>query len=213
MSGACQVGFADVRCGGAGSACVDCTALVPASTCDVNGSPPRCKSEEQPACPAAYPGCPAGLAMVPFPAQNACSASDLLSAAGACAGGAHTYECNYFFSMAVDSTCAACLGAFDYDFVEQVGIALCLTPYLSATCSHTSACIVDCVQFSCQSCPDSGSAESCDLQVQSSACASYVQDPCIAQALSLAGAVCNPSTYQDQFGAWLMAVGAKACGP
>jgi hypothetical protein len=141
---------------------------------------------------------------------------ELQSAAAACAGGASTTACAAFFNFESGSnpSCNNCLQAFDYDFVTQVGTRACVAPYIDAACNHNSACIADCVTESCYPCVDSSSTTACDTQVQTGTCAAYFQaDQCVTQALAGAGAVCNPATYQNNFGAWLQAVGAQYCGP
>jgi hypothetical protein len=148
--------------------------------------------------------------------MQVCSSTDLAAAAHACAGGANTDSCNAFLNDEgfQNSACQTCLEAFDYDFVEQTGVALCLAPYLSATCNHASACMADCVESSCYSCSDNASTEQCDGQVQAGACAQYfAAGTCVTQALaSGSGALCNPAKYQSNFGAWLQAVGQAYCG-
>jgi len=84
---------------------------------------------------------------------------------------------------------------------------------VDATCNHNSACIVDCVAQSCYACVDSDSTAQCEAQVQSATCSAYfMADQCVTQAFTGAGALCNPATYQGNFGAWLGAVGAQYCG-
>ncbi len=186
--------------------------LKPASTCDVNVFPRVCASE-QTQCPAPYPSCPSPLEQAAPTRQNVCSTADLQNAAAACAGGASTNTCNNFFGS-VNTPCSNCLQPFDVDFVAQTGIRACVAPYVDATCNHNSACIADCTAESCYGCPDSTTTSLCDVQVQSGTCSTYTQaDQCVVTALAGPAAVCNPVTYQGNFGAWLQGVGAKYCGP
>ena len=210
-NGNCRPGFLDTQCGGRGEACQDCTGLNPPSTCDVNAN-----SANQPVCAGQtcgkpYGGCPAALAETTPAPQHLCSTDELENAAVFCASGPNTAGCNEFqFSDQVTfgGQCTKCLQPFFQDFVSQVGILACIAPYLDATCNHNSACIADCVTESCFGCD-----ESCDTQVQTGTCATYFQaDQCVTDALGGPGAVCNPATYQGNFGAWLQAVGAKYCG-
>jgi hypothetical protein len=215
VSGNCQPGFTNTQCGQVGATCQDCTAGATPSTCDVNVSPRTCTSK-QTQCPAPYPSCPTALTETAPARQKVCSTLELESAAAACAGGASTTACGAFFTFegGSNSSCYNCLQAFAYDFVTQVGTRACVAPYVDAACNHNSACIADCVTESCYPCVDPSSTTACDTQVQTGTCAAYFQaDQCVAQALVGAGAVCNPATYQNNFGAWLQAVGAQYCGP
>jgi hypothetical protein len=109
--------------------------------------------------------------------------------------------------------CYSCLEPFQYDFVQGVGVRTCIAPYLDSSCNHNSACIADCVTQSCTFCVDTPSTEQCDTEAESGGCATYVQgDACVTQALDGAGSLCNPNTYQGNYGAWLQAVGAAYCG-
>lgn len=213
-NGVCLPGFTDTQCGQIGSLCVDCTSVKPASICDVNVSPRTCVSL-QTECPGVYPDCPAAL-QEPAPVrQKVCSTSDIQNAASGCAGGPDTAGCNAFFNFEATSNaaCFRCLQPFSYDFVDGIGIRLCVEPFVDAACNHNSACVVECVNEACYICPDTPSAVLCAAQVQSGACAPYYQaDVCVTTALNGAGAVCNPATYQQSFSAWFQAVGAKYCG-
>ncbi|HXN33009.1 MAG TPA: hypothetical protein VN894_14160, partial [Polyangiaceae bacterium] len=215
VSGACQPGFINAQCGETGNACQDCTTITPPSTCDLTVSPRTCTSQ-QGQCPAPYPSCPAPLTQRAPTRQKVCSTTELQNAGAACAGGANTSACNAFvsFESNANPACGNCLGEFDFDFVTQVGTRACVAPFVDATCNHNSACIVDCVTQSCYACVDSASTAQCETQVQSGTCSAYfTADQCVTQALNGTGAVCNPATYQGNFGAWLQAVGAQYCGP
>lgn len=212
-NGDCASGFADTQCGESGGDCEDCTALASPSTCDENVSPRTCASQQM-LCPQPYPGCPAGLQQ-PAPArQHVCDPSDLQAFGAACSAGAHTSECDLFLNgeSSVDPDCYNCFQPFVFDFSEQAGIRSCVVPFLDTTCNGNNSCIVDCLAQSCYECGDGPSAAQCDAQVQAGACSAYFQgDACVTQALAGAGAVCNPSTYQQNLGAWLQAVGEKYC--
>lgn len=213
-NGNCQIGFADVQCGERGAACQDCTALRPTSACDFSVAPRACASR-QTQCPAAYPSCPAGL-QEPAPiAQKVCSANDLANAAVACSDGPSAGTCSAFFDFESKSNgaCATCLQAFDADFAAQIGIRACVAPLVDASCNHNSACVVDCVTYSCYQCLDDASTAQCESQALSGTCLAYTQaDGCVTQALGGPAALCNPTTYQGKFGAWLQAVGTRYCG-
>ena len=115
------------------------------------------------------------------------------------------------------AACSNCLQIFDHDFAAQVGIAACVAPFVDAMCNHASACLADCTNQSCYLCDDHldpTTTAQCEAQVQSSQCAPYAQaEGCVATALAGPAAVCNPATYQGNFGAWIAGVGAKYCGP
>jgi hypothetical protein len=223
--GDCQLGLADTQCGVSGIACEDCTALSPPSTCNVTvpAAPQfvalkavvQCANEEM-QCPAPYPSCPLGLKeAVPTP-QNVCSTDDLQSAGSACSAGPDTSGCAAFFAFeySVNPGCYTCLSAFDSDFAGQIGIRLCVEPYVDEACNDNSACLVDCLTQSCYFCVDEASTDQCETEAQTGSCLTYARaDPCVTQALDGAAALCNPATYQNDFGAWLQAVGAKYCGP
>ena len=212
--GTCHDGFSDIACGQQGSSCQNCTKLSPASTCDMSVSPRVCTSQ-QTQCPAAYPGCPAALReTMPAVSQNVCGAVDLENAASACSVGANTMSCVMFFELEANANvaCSDCLQAFDVDFVTQAGIRACVASYVSAACNHTSACLVDCLTESCYQCLDADSSATCQTLAATGSCSMFA-DPCITQALDGPAALCNPTTYQGNFGAWLKAVGAKYCGP
>ena len=206
-NGVCHAGFIDTQCGEWGNACADCTALQPPSTCDLGVQPRACTSQQM-LCPAPYPGCPAALQLAAPVRQHVCSKDDLLSVASACSGGPYATSC---LALGANSPCSNCLAAFEYDFSAQIGVRECVAPYVSATCNHNSACLTDCLTQVCYHCADA--MDACDVQAQSGACAAFTPaDACVTQALNGVGAVCNPNTYQGNFGAWLQAVGAKYCG-
>ena len=213
-SGVCQPGFTDTQCGDVGSACLDCTSLVPASTCDVNVSPRTCISL-QTECPGAYPGCAPELQEGAPETQKVCPMADLRNAGSACASGPTAAGCNAFFNFEGKSNvpCVNCLQQFSYEFSDEIGIRLCAQPFVDAACNHNSACLLDCVREACYECPDTPSTVLCGMQVLSGPCAAYAQDDtCLSGVLAGAGALCNPATYRQSFGAWLEAVGAKYCG-
>jgi hypothetical protein len=216
-AGNCQSGFADSACGKSQTAlCEDCTKLDPPSTCDLGLSPPVCASEET-SCPGPYPGCPVGLEQsAPAAGQNVCSAAELANASAACAGGPESTPCDDFFrdEDSANTPCYDCLQYFNYDFSAQVGIVTCAAPYVNASCNRESACLVDCIAQSCSGCGLQSSSASCTAHAMTAQCATYAQgDACVTQALGGPAALCNPTTYQGNFGAWLQAVGAQYCGP
>ena len=210
-SGTCQPGLTDTQCG-EGGWCADCTALQPAQTCDLAAPVRSCTG---PQCPAAYRGCPAPL-MGPAPVQQkVCSASDLMNAASACAGGPMTSPCAAFvqFEQQSNDPCAGCLQPFELDFADQTGVLTCVAPYVDAACNHESACVEDCLETACYGCADAATTDQCKTAAQTGACTTYMQaDACAVQALAGPAAFCNPMTYQGNYGAWLLAVGAAYCG-
>ncbi len=218
-SGTCQLGFIDTQCGGQGQSCQDCTSQTPASTCDLSVFPRTCASE-QTTCPAVYAGCPVALQAQSPAHEAACSTTDLQNVAAACPGGPNSPTCRAFLEG--ESNCIACLQAFAYDFTIPFGVHACLAAYLDAMCNHSVACLDDCLTQACANCvvaatpagPLLGYAAQCGTQAQTGTCASEVQASACANAvLDGAGALCNPATYQGNFGAWLQAVGAAYCGP
>jgi hypothetical protein len=145
--------------------------------------------------------------------QKVCSADELLNAAAACAGGIDECASFFNFEQMTNVACANCLQPFDFDFAGQAGIRSCVEPYVSAACNHNSACITDCLTVSCFACADQPSTDACDGQALAGTCATYVQaDACVTVALDGPAALCNPATYQSNFGAWLQAVGTAYCG-
>ncbi len=213
-NGNCQLGFADTQCGAIGTTCTDCTALGPPSTCDLGASPRACASQ-QTQCPAPSLGCPVFLEEQAPATQTVCSKVELQSAATACAGGAYTDGCEAFLNaeQQANDACGTCLQTFDYDFVDQIGVRSCVAPFVDATCNHNSACVAYCVWQSCVTCADAESNAACEAQAATTPCAPYFQaDQCVTQALAGPAAVCNPAAYQQNFGAWLQAVGSAYCG-
>jgi hypothetical protein len=210
----CQPGFIDVQCGQAGKSCEDCTQLVPASTCDTGVSPRTCESQ-QTQCPGPYPSCPSGLETPSPGRQSVCSSTELENAGAACAAGAHSAVCNAFFTVeqADDPGCAACLGAFDFDFAELTGLATCVAPFADVACNHTTACVVDCTQEACAQCGDAAALAQCRSQVPGGVCAAYYEGAqCVANAFMGAGNFCAPAPGAGGFGNWLATVGQFYCG-
>lgn len=218
-NGACQLGFIDTQCGQNATACQDCTSETPASTCDLSVSPRTCTSE-QTTCPATYAGCPAALQELALVPEAACSVTDLQNAAVACADGPESEMCSSIFSAG--TACGVCLQPFGDDWATTLGIHACALPFLDTACVHSTACVDDCLTQACQSAPFAGvglgcvpgDAVQCSLQAQSGTCGSWIlADACLTKALDGAAALCNPATYQGNYGAWLAAVGAHYCGP
>lgn len=219
--GNCQFGLLDTQCGtaGPGSACQDCTRLTPPSTCDVGAG--VCASQ-QTACPAAYTGCPAALTDEAPVRQHVCSMDDLQNVAAACAGGVESAACLQF-QFAEAPACLGCLQIFAFPIPAFGGsnlvvteaysmlaaIRLCAAPFVDAACNHNSACLADCLAQACSGCLSSAA---CETQAQSGTCAAFsATDQCITVALAGPAALCNPATYQGNFGAWLQAVGTQYC--
>jgi hypothetical protein len=217
-TGNCRPGFDGAECGEKGAACQDCTVIDPQSVCDLNGSPRGCAKQQTP-CPlivsTPYTTCPAALEEPSPTTEDVCSTAELQTAGETCSDGADSEGCLGFFNFEFGSNqaCFYCLNQFDYDFSRQTGIRTCAAPFVDAACNHSSGCTVDCVTQSCYGCPDYPSTDECGAQVQSGVCALFFQaDPCVTQALEGAAALCNPATYQENFGAWLQAVGTEYCG-
>jgi hypothetical protein len=212
--GACLPGFLDTQCGDTGSACQDCTTLVPPSTCDVSLSPRVCTSQQQ-QCPAPYGGCDPALLVQTQPPQKVCSAGELQNAAAGCSGGAYTAGCNAFYQFESQSNgaCANCLQPFDFDFADLSGLAACAAPSLDPTCNHNAACFLDCSNQTCSNCPDDPTTTQCQAQVRTGQCGVFAQNAtCVLPSAFPPGSLCSPMTYGNNFGAWLQAVGAKYCG-
>jgi hypothetical protein len=215
-AGNCLGGFLDKQCGSFGSTCEDCTALSPASTCDTALNQRMCVSQQM-QCPAPYPGCSPNLTQpIPVTQSGACSTSDLQQAAAACASGAMTTACQQFyqFEFQQNQNCGSCLSQFDYDFNQNVGVITCAATFLDPTCNHNSACLLDCTNQACGQCPDQTTFGQCQTQTQASSgeCSSYYQaEQCVTKALAGPASVCNPATYNNNFGAWLQGVGGQYC--
>jgi hypothetical protein len=214
LTNTCQPGFIDTQCGQSGASCQDCTQIVPASTCDVSVTPRLCE-DEQVACPAPYPSCPAALETASPSQSDVCSASDLANAQAACEGGAHSAACVSFFAFekAENPSCATCLTPFDYDFSELTGLTTCAAPFTDATCNHITACLVDCTDKACAQCSESGALTACQNDVPNTVCASYYDGAeCIDNAFFGAGSFCDPNEGSGLFGDWLQPVGQYYCG-
>jgi hypothetical protein len=212
----CQVGFLDAQCGGQGNACTDCTKLSPPSTCDGAAFPVACQSQ-QTSCPSPYAGCNAPPTALPT-TQKVCSATELLNARAACGGGATSPACSNFFNVEYqqNGACASCLQPFDYELADLEGVFACIAPWVTAVCNQSTACDYDCRTESCASCPDSATYDQCRTTVDGAngQCASYSlpAERCEAAAFAGAGAICDPSRYGNDYGAWLQAVGTRYCG-
>lgn len=209
----CQLGFTDARCGKNAQTCQDCTSQ--GASC----GPQRTCVPTSTTCPAPYPSCPAGVRMASTPRQDVCPSDYLEDARQACAGGAHTAQCQSFFQVLAGSSpnCAACLAPFDYDFQEGRGIFVCLSPFVQnlGNCARNFGCFVDCQEDSCDQC-SAASEQQCHDDVRqgtSAQCRSYYNNSfgavCVLPLLGN-GSVCNPLSYGD-FGAWLEAVGRRYC--
>jgi hypothetical protein len=219
-SGACQPGFIDTQCGGSGASCVDCTKKMPAVKCDSKAQPPGC-GQQPVSCPGTYAGCAAGSTITPTTAAKACSSNDLQNASAACANGWDSTACYNFFSyeQTQNFSCSQCLSQFwfgqTYLFTWSFGVDACLQPFLDPTCNHAAHCSDDCLNNACQGCYTSAEEAQCFTTASAAAgvCSTYSQAAaCTSSALAGAGAVCNPSTYQNNYGAWLGAVGKAFCG-
>ena len=91
----------------------------------------------------------------------------------------------------------------------RAAFRLCAAPFVDAACNHNSACLADCLAQACNGCLSSAA---CETQAQSGTCTAFsATDQCITVALAGPAALCNPATYQGNFGAWLQAVGTQYC--
>jgi hypothetical protein len=216
---ACALGFTNGACGSAGAACSNCTAG--GSTCDTLALPRVCANQQN-TCPKAYPACAAGATTPVTPAtQNVCDAvNDLDAVRAACTGagvGPASGTCVAAFAAlaAANPACSACLAPFNQPFVQLQGIYLCAAPFVSAGCNHSTACATDCADTSCGLCPAASEAQ-CLNQVNGNggACRNFVnQTACALAALAAPpGRLCNPGTYNNDYGRWIRAVGAHFCG-
>jgi hypothetical protein len=215
-AGNCLGGFLNNQCGSFGSTCQDCTTLSPPSTCDTSLSPRTCTSQQM-QCPSPYTGCPPSLTEPVLTEQKgACTTMDLQQAAAACAAGANSTACQSFFQFEFqqNQVCYNCLQPFDFDFSQNSGVVACAAASLDPTCNHNSACFLDCYNQSCAACPDQTTFGTCEMQVvaTSGQCSSFYQsEQCVNTALAGPASFCNPSTYSNNFGAWLQGVGAQYC--
>jgi hypothetical protein len=177
-------------------------------TCDTDQFPAICDQS----CPAPYPGCAVGLTMAPpQPFPNACHAGDISDAAGACAGGANTTECEDFFGgeFETNENCANCLEQFDFDFIQLTGIYACAEPFLSASCNTSTGCANDCTSSVCDEC--AGDQTACETAALDMTCATLATaaNSCVAASMQ-ANALCAQASYPN-FGAWLGGVGTHYC--
>ncbi|MCL2723866.1 MAG: hypothetical protein FWD69_05455 [Polyangiaceae bacterium] len=207
----CAPGDANDACGSGGAACADCS-LSPGSVCDVNAAPRTCQN----LCPRSYDACPDNTSTPVTPnAQGVCAAVDLDAIQSACTGGPNTATCVAAFQAlaAANDACETCVSQFNVAFADASGLYLCVAPFVSSACNHTSGCATDCVSTSCAACPDANRS-TCRSQVEGAGgpCATFVtQTACTAAAL-FPGKLCSPLTYGLNFGRWLRAVGAHFCG-
>jgi hypothetical protein len=211
--GDCHPGFVDTQCGGYGAACEDCTKLTPASKCDTTLATPACAADQM-QCPAAYGGCPAGPPAT-FTHQAVCSKEELQNAAAACSGGYLSPSCSGFsgYESTQSAGCFYCLAPFFWDFTQVTGLVACAAPYLDATCAPQAGCYGSCMQSVCPSCATQAAESQCLMTAASGACATYsAGNTCLGTALAGPASMCNPATYQNNYGAWLAAVGAQYCG-
>jgi hypothetical protein len=209
----CQDGFLDTQCGSGGIACVDCTTT--SSACDVNATPRVCGTGGT-TCPSTYGGCPAGTTtQSPVPQGGACTSQDLAQVESACAGGADTTGCSAILKTLTSNgaqSCALCLQPFVVPFEEETGIALCVAPFVSASCNQATGCYTNCEKETCSHCSATQLA-ACQGQAATGSCSALAAGlSCMNAAEADGGAAtfCNPAGYAN-FGAWLGAVGAVYC--
>ena len=210
-TGVCTAGFVDSACGSGGAICTDCTAS--AETCDTLATPRVCTGTTS-TCPATYGGCGSGVTTPVLTATpGACGASDLANASAACKTGFGSAPCQSFVSIepTINPSCATCLTPFYSELNDGTGIFNCVSPYVSSTCDHTTGCISDCENQSCDGCPF-GSVQSCKSSVQTGQCSSYWSGAgCVASALFGKANFCSPTAYGGNYGAWLAGVAGHYC--
>jgi hypothetical protein len=145
---------------------------------------------------------------------KACSAAELQAVATACATGfSSSPTCkNYLNSLVeVDCACSDCLENFTFDFDQPDGIVACASPFVGLACAQQAACWQDCIDSVCGGCGGS-TLGACQMQSGPAACSPYAQgNTCLTAGLSGAASLCNPATYNNNFGAWLAAVGKQYC--
>jgi hypothetical protein len=149
--------------------------------------------------------------------QNVCGASDLANVASACALGAHTAACTSFFAFEAQQSpsCGSCLSAFDYDYTELKGLIACVAPFVDPACNHSSACVSDCANATCDRCPDPATTLQCEAnELANGVCTPYVQNVmgCVGTAIALKAPFCNPGFPTSAFGQWISVVGSQFCG-
>ncbi len=212
----CSPGIANNNCGSGGMACQNCSAM--GSTCDLLVTPPVCTNQQM-TCPSPYGGCdPATTTPVTAQNQGLCSDLDLQGLPAACQTGATSASCVAALNAisAVAPACGACLQPFDVDFFPTFdGIFLCVAPFVSSACNHSTGCDFDCTVKSCNMCV-AASVETCEDDVQNGGqCDTFAtQAQCAVGVLGPGqpGRFCNPNIYPMGFGAWLQGVGKHFCG-
>jgi hypothetical protein len=147
------------------------------------------------------------------PTESVCPATDLTNAVEACQAGAKSAGCVAFFQFEQKQhpACAACLAPFDYDFTQYLGIIDCVTPFLTSTCNHELACLVNCVDTTCAQCQGQGAVSQCQSEAPGLQCSSFQSGAnCVTAAVTSGpGSFCAPT---GAYGAWLQRVGAHYCG-
>ncbi len=218
----CLAGFTNRSCGSGGAACADCFAT--STTCNTLAVPRACGVPVT--CPAPYGTCPAAVTQPVLPQNtNTCSASSLANIQAACSGGADTVQCNSFFAFlaAVEPACGTCLQPFKSPFFAPnfptfgKSLSACVAPFVTTACRRSLGCSQDCLTTSCTQCPP-GAGDQCQQNVAQPGgqCANASNQASQCGGLAIlqgAAAVCNPTSYGFNYGAWLSAVGARFCGP
>lgn len=207
---ACALGFENSQCGAGGAACANCT-LVPGSFCNGLVDPRRCNNQQN-TCPAPYLVCPPGTTTpVTATLQNLCSEADLDKLAAACANAPTDAGCVTAMGE-VANACRTCVAPFNVPFETMTGLHRCAAPSVDAGCRVAMACVVDCLDDSCDTC-EAGKRSQCRDLVDNPgrACNAYaVAASCANDALEV-GKLCSQFSY-PQFGQWLRAVGDHFCG-
>jgi hypothetical protein len=99
-------------------------------------------------------------------------------------------------------------------FAADDAYARCVAPYLDQMCNHALTCALDCVQASCDRCPN-GREAACQSAtfMDKGQCRSYVGGYYCAQAAEQGpAAFCDFDKYGD-LGLWWQAVGQAYCAP
>jgi hypothetical protein len=92
-----------------------------------------------------------------------------------------------------------------------------VAPFVTPACRRSLGCSQDCLTTSCTQCPP-GAGDQCQQNVAQAGgqCGNATNQASQCGGLALlqgAAAVCNPTTYGFNYGAWLAGVGARFCGP
>jgi hypothetical protein len=204
LLGECKEGSDGAACGQFGGLCQNCAGK--GEICDGFA----CATGET--CPAPYGGCSPAALTPPPKKSTSCSAPELDVLAQACEGSGTQPGCGSSFGdlLGTNPDCYSCL----LQFVGDGAYASCLAPYLSETCNHQLSCAADCSNSTCEGCSPIESMD-CEKKAFSlkGACEPWLYGYYCAQAAIQGPAkFCDFSSYGNDVGLWIQAVGGHYCG-